>query len=113
MMRRTIARVLALLALAAAVVAVVLVVQGANDTSSNDGKAKSSKTTTAKKKSAKAKAKPKLGGKKTPRVYVVKSGDTLSRIALKTHVSVSVIQELNPNLDPTTLQTGQKIKLKS
>jgi LysM repeat protein len=26
---------------------------------------------------------------------------------------VSVIQELNPNLDPTTLQTGQKIKLKS
>jgi LysM repeat protein len=113
MMRRTIARILALLALAAAAVAVVLVVQGAGGTSSNDGKAKGAKTTKAQKKTSGKAAKPKTGGKKTPRVYVVKSGDTLSRIALKTHVSVSVIQELNPNLDPTTLQTGQKIKLKT
>jgi LysM repeat protein len=112
MMRRTLARVFALLALAAAAVAILLIVQHSGGTSSSHDKTKSTKTSKSGK-SHRAAAKPRTGGKKTPRVYVVKPGDTLSRIAQKTHVSVSVIQELNPNLDPTVLQAGQKIKLKS
>ena len=46
------------------------------------------------------------------RVYRVKTGDTLAKIADKTGVSVDKLQELNPQLDPQALVSGQKIKLK-
>jgi N-acetylmuramoyl-L-alanine amidase len=45
------------------------------------------------------------------RAYTVKSGDTLSSIAVKTGVSLERIQELNPKLDSNSLQTGQRVKL--
>jgi LysM repeat protein len=45
------------------------------------------------------------------RSYTVKSGDTLSSIALKTGVSLARIQALNPKLDSNSLQTGQRVKL--
>ena len=45
-------------------------------------------------------------------VYVVKSGDTLGSIAEKTGVPVEKLQELNPELDPQALVSGQKIKLR-
>jgi LysM repeat protein len=47
-----------------------------------------------------------------PRYYVVKSGDNLSSIALKTHVSLSTIENLNPNVNPAALQTGQRLRLR-
>ena len=46
------------------------------------------------------------------RTYRVKPGDTLGDIAEKTGVSVERLQELNPNLDPQALATGQKLKLR-
>jgi LysM repeat protein len=42
---------------------------------------------------------------------VVKSGDTLSSISIKTGVSLARIQALNPKLDSQSLQTGQRVKL--
>jgi LysM repeat protein len=45
------------------------------------------------------------------RTYTVKSGDTLSSIAVKTGVSLERIQQLNPKLDSNSLQTGQRVKL--
>jgi nucleoid-associated protein YgaU len=48
----------------------------------------------------------------TPRFYVVKSGDTLSQISIKTHVSILRITTLNPNLSPNSLQTGQRLRLR-
>lgn len=45
-------------------------------------------------------------------VYVVKTGDTLGGIAQKTGLSVERLQELNPDLDPQTLVSGQRIKLR-
>lgn len=45
-------------------------------------------------------------------VYVVRTGDTLGSIAQKTGVSVVKLQELNPSLDPQSLLSGQRIKLK-
>jgi LysM domain len=45
-------------------------------------------------------------------VYVVKEGDTLASIAEKTGISVEELQELNPNLDPQTLVTGQEVRLR-
>jgi LysM repeat protein len=46
------------------------------------------------------------------RVYHVRRGDTLSRIALKTGVPVAQLEALNPGLDPHTLRPGQRVKLR-
>ena len=50
--------------------------------------------------------------RRTPRFYVVKPGDTLSQISIKTHVSILRITTLNPNLSPNSLQTGQRLRLR-
>lgn len=44
--------------------------------------------------------------------YTVEAGDTLGSIAEDTGVSVERLQEINPQLDPQTLATGQRIKLR-
>lgn len=45
-------------------------------------------------------------------VYVVKEGDTLGAISQKVGVSVERLLELNPDLDPQALVSGQQIKLR-
>src|SRR4051812_43405015 len=56
-----------------------------------------------------AKKRPQRRG---PATYTVKTGDNLPGIASKTGLTVQQIQELNPELDPYGLQSGQKIKLR-
>jgi LysM repeat protein len=46
------------------------------------------------------------------RTYTVRTGDTLGAIAIKTGVSVSSLEDLNPGLDPQGLVAGQKLKLR-
>jgi len=48
----------------------------------------------------------------TKRSYTVKTGDTLGGIATKTGVPVDKLLELNPQLDPQALVSGQKVKLR-
>jgi LysM repeat protein len=105
--RLSLARLLAPLALIGFTIAVVAIVLGSgvsgDDSSGNsatDLPAATDKTTTAKK------------AKKTPRLYTIKANDTLSGIAAKTGTTVEQLQELNPELDPTGLVAGQKIKLR-
>ncbi|GHH98438.1 LysM peptidoglycan-binding domain-containing protein [Neobacillus kokaensis] len=43
--------------------------------------------------------------------YVIKSGDTFTKIAKELGTSVSLIQELNPTADSSKLKIGQKIKI--
>jgi LysM repeat protein len=45
-------------------------------------------------------------------VYTVKVGDTLGSIAETTGVPVERLLELNPELDPQALVSGQKIRLR-
>ena len=45
-------------------------------------------------------------------IYIVKSGDTLGSISQKVGVSVTKLQDLNPNLDQFSLVAGQKIKIR-
>jgi LysM repeat protein len=52
------------------------------------------------------------GGEPLPAFYTVKAGDTLAGIAETVGVPVERLQELNPELDPQALVSGQKIKLK-
>jgi LysM repeat protein len=47
-----------------------------------------------------------------PHFYVIKPGDNLSIIADKTGVPVARIEELNPDVDPQALVTGQRLKLR-
>ena len=44
--------------------------------------------------------------------YTVRAGDTLGAIAIKTGVSVTNLEDLNPGLDPEGLVAGQKLKLR-
>jgi LysM repeat protein len=46
------------------------------------------------------------------RTYTVRAGDTLGAIAIKTGVSVTKLEDLNPGLDPQGLLAGQKLKLR-
>jgi LysM repeat protein len=50
--------------------------------------------------------------KRTPKTYTIKANDTLSAIAEKNGTTVERLLELNPELDPTGLVAGQKIKLR-
>jgi LysM repeat protein len=45
-------------------------------------------------------------------VYTVKTGDTLAGISQKVGIPVEKLLELNPNLDPQALVSGQKITLR-
>ncbi len=50
--------------------------------------------------------------KRAPKYYVVKPGDTLSAISVKTHVPILRISSLNPGVSPNSLQTGQRLRLR-
>jgi LysM repeat protein len=105
MARRSPARFLAPLALVGFVIALFMVVNGTRDDAGSGGSATPA-----------ASASPTPGkqqkARKVRKTYKVKPGDTPSSIAVKTHVPLSQIQELNPKLDDQTLSVGQKIKLR-
>jgi LysM repeat protein len=105
--RRSIGRWLAPVALITCAVAVYVVVDNTllkNDNASNsNGTTQTTTTKSTSKKSAK--------GHKRRRAYVVKSGDTLSAISIKTGVSMTTIQRLNPKLQADTLHAGQRVRL--
>ena len=48
----------------------------------------------------------------TRRTYVVRAGDTLSAISLRTGVTVVRLQALNPDVDVQALQPGERLKLR-
>ena len=50
--------------------------------------------------------------KRGPARYTIKVNDTLSGIAARNDTTVERLQELNPELDPTGLRAGQRIKLR-
>ncbi len=104
--RRSPARFLAPLALVVAVVAVLIVV-GSSGSDGDGGKADGSDTTTASR-TERTDTTP----RRVRANYTVKTGDTLGAIAEKTGVSVEQLQELNPELDPQALVSGQRIKLR-
>jgi LysM repeat protein len=44
--------------------------------------------------------------------YAVQVGDSLTRVASRTGVPVGTIESLNPNVDPNSLQPGQRLRLR-
>jgi LysM repeat protein len=51
-------------------------------------------------------------GRKGPRFYTVKAGDTPSSIADETDTPLVEILRLNPDLDPQTLSPGERVRLR-
>ncbi len=105
------ARLLAPLALVAAALAIYLVVRSETSDGgtaapvtrpASDGTTKRTSTTRSGRSGS---------SKKRAKSYTVKPGDVLSGIAEKTGVSLSRLQELNPDVDPQALRSGQKLKL--
>ncbi len=44
--------------------------------------------------------------------YVVQAGDSLTAIASKTGIAVTDLEAMNPRIDPNSLQTGQRLRLR-
>jgi len=103
-MFRSPARLFAPLALVACAVAVLVIV---NSGGSSGGSATSERTTTG----SSTTTKTTQATKHHKRTYIVKDGDVLSQIAIKTGVPLATIQQLNPTVDAQSLHAGQKIKL--
>jgi LysM repeat protein len=104
-------RILAPLALIAFVLAfvVVLSTSGVSDNKSSEPGPATSTTTTTTTTTSTTRSVRKFARRRT---YSVKTGDTLGAIAVKTGVSVTTLEALNPGLDPQGLVAGQKIKLR-
>lgn len=107
------ARVLAPISLIAFTLALFLVIasSGTDDDSDGDGDRTSQRQgqqTTTTTDTVAADGEPRVTGT----FYTVKTGDTLAAIAETVGVSVTRLQELNPELDPQALVSGQKIRLR-
>jgi len=50
--------------------------------------------------------------RKLPPYWTVRRGDTYMRIARKTGLTVDELETFNPRTDPSTIQPGQKLKLR-
>jgi LysM repeat protein len=103
-MFRSPARLFAPLALVACAVAILVIVNG-NDSSSTQPNTSSTAT------GSSTTSTTNQGTKKPKRSYIVKPGDVLSEIAIKTGVPLETIQRLNPTVDAQSLHAGQKLKL--
>lgn len=103
------ARVLAAAALGTCAVLfiVVLATSGGGDGNKDQQKAKGSQTKSGQSSRPRRRATRPQGA-----TYRVKAGDTLGSISEKTGVGVEQLQERNPQLDPQTLVSGQKLKLR-
>jgi LysM repeat protein len=98
------ARALAVLALIGGFIVVVVVISAAlSGGESNDGRQEGSPGNVSRK------ATP---DKEVPKVYGIENEDTLTAIAHKTGVPVAKIERLNPQVDPLSLISGEKLKLR-
>ena len=100
MTARYLGRYLAILALVAVLVATAVVVRaGIRDT---HHRAKTQAATL-----------PSSHRARRPRkFYVIRPGDSLSTISVKTGVPVATLEALNPSVDQYALQAGQRLKLR-
>jgi LysM repeat protein len=47
-----------------------------------------------------------------PRSWTVRPGESFGLIAAKTGISLATLEQLNPGLKPTTLQPGDRVRLR-
>ena len=47
-----------------------------------------------------------------PRFWTVQAGDSFGSIAVRTGINLAKLEQLNPRLKPTTLQPGDRMRLR-
>ena len=57
-------------------------------------------------------AKPKSEKVSRAKFYTVRAGDSMSTISVKTGVPLPTLEALNQTIDPNSLQTGQRLRLR-
>jgi len=111
--RRSPLRFLAPVALVAFGIALLMIVSQSNGGDGNDTPSASEQEKARDLGASGRKSEKKKRDSSLPtRTYTVKRGDTLGSISEKTGIPVDKLQELNPQIDPQQLTTGQKIKLR-
>jgi len=55
---------------------------------------------------------PSHHGRPKAKFYTVQQGDTLSRIAARTGVSLTTLETLNPSVNPDALHPSQRLRLR-
>jgi LysM repeat protein len=110
--RRSPARILAPLALAVFALVFFAIVLGSGGGGGSSNKSAGGTGTEASRTSTTSTTKSTTTVRTGRATYTVKVGDTLGGIADKTGVKVETLLELNPDLDPQALVSGQKVKLK-
>jgi LysM repeat protein len=113
--RHSPARFLAPLALLLAVGAILLVISSGSGGSDDDGGSASSGTTatqTSGGSTETTETTTTTTGRKGPKWYEVKPGDTLSAISDATGVPLEQIEQLNEDIDSQSLTVGQRIQLR-
>lgn len=103
---RSSARILAPAALAVCALAVLVVIGSSVGDGDSSGGGQVSETAT---QQATGSSPP---TPRQPASYTIEAGDTLGAISEQTGISVEMLQQLNPELDPQALIAGQKIKLR-
>jgi LysM repeat protein len=109
MRRRSPARWLAPLALVTCAVAIYAVVN--HELLSDDGGAQTTSSTTTGTGATSTTATTKRKSAKKSSTYTVKAGDSFSVIAAREGVDAAALQDANPDVDPSALHPGQKLKL--
>lgn len=93
-----------MLAIAVSAVAIISILSSGLDSSSEQASTENGRT---------AINQPNANGnRQRPARYVVQNGDTLTSISEKTGVSVERLQELNPDIDPQILNSGERLRLR-
>jgi LysM repeat protein len=112
--RRSPARLLAPIALVAFVFTLFVVIAGSgtDEDSSNDGNRTSQQQDGAETTPGETTATGDVEPRTSAATYTVKTGDTLGGIAETVGIPITRLQELNPELDPQALVSGQKIRLR-
>jgi len=101
MVARTRARYLAPIALAAAIAGTYIVVHASLSTKHATARSHSVRhLSRSQRKYAQTKS------------YTVQPGDNLTSIAARTGVPLATLEQLNPGVDPNSLQTGQQLRLR-
>jgi LysM repeat protein len=111
------ARFLAPLALIIALVAFLAIVtsSGGGGSSTTSSETTAAPTSSTKSATTAATSTTTAAKKKSPaarRFYTIQVGDTFGLIADKTGVPLETLQELNPDVDPHAMTTGQRIRLR-
>jgi LysM repeat protein len=103
-------RYLAPVALAAMVLATYLVVE--HNVGSSSGGSGATAATTSGHTSTNSTTSGSKPGAVRSRYYRVRSGDSLSVIAVRTGVSLATLESLNPGVSSANLQVGQRLRLR-